>query len=68
MNRIPSAMVGDDARSLHLVGEKLETPHVVTYHCGWDAVHSCASFNESRKSVMTAMPFATSAVFTDSSG
>ena len=31
MNRVPSAMVGDDVRSLHLVGEKLETPHVVTY-------------------------------------
>ena len=27
----PPKMVGDDVRSLHSAGEKLETPHVVTY-------------------------------------
>ncbi len=31
MSRNPSPMVGDNVRSLHLAGEKFETPHVVTY-------------------------------------
>ena len=31
MKRAAINMVGDNVRSLHLAGEKFETPHVVTY-------------------------------------
>ena len=32
MKRAAINMVGDDVRSLHLAGKKLEPPHVGSYH------------------------------------